>query len=98
MGRLGAGACHRSRCRLRHSVSSVGPETPSTEKRPLRLLTPGTASGSNVFSSRSPRVRVAPQNPHEGSRNPAHIDSGRGSRVGQRCRVFAIIFFRNVAR
>jgi hypothetical protein len=44
--RLGAGACHRSRCRLRHGVSAVGAETPSTEK---------------AARARSPRVRVAPQ-------------------------------------
>src|SRR5215813_4139129 len=33
--RLGAGAYRGSRRRLRHSISAVGPETPSTKKRPL---------------------------------------------------------------
>src|SRR6516162_595624 len=33
--RLGAGAYHGSRRRLRHSISVVGPETPSTKKRSL---------------------------------------------------------------
>ena len=33
----------------------------------IKVTTAGTASASTVFSSRSPRVRVAPQNPHEGS-------------------------------
>ena len=32
---MGAGAYHGSRRRLRHSISAVGPETPSTKKRPL---------------------------------------------------------------
>src|SRR5215472_7278946 len=33
--RLGAAAYRGSRRRLRHSISAVGPETPSTKKRPL---------------------------------------------------------------
>src|SRR5262245_24560617 len=33
--RLGAGAYHGCRCRLRHSISVVGPETPSTKKTAL---------------------------------------------------------------
>jgi hypothetical protein len=33
--RLGAGAYHGSRRRLRHSISAVGTETPSTKQRPL---------------------------------------------------------------
>ena len=47
--RLGAGACRGSRRRLRHSISAVGPETPSTKKRPLgpeRRL-PSSASSSD---------------------------------------------------
>jgi hypothetical protein len=41
--RLDAGAYHRSRRRLRHSISAVGPEIPSTKKRPLGCapLSPG---------------------------------------------------------
>ncbi len=50
--RLGAGACHGCRCRLRHSVSAVGPETPNTEKRPLGLLTAGTTSNSTQHRQR----------------------------------------------
>jgi hypothetical protein len=34
----------------------------------------------HVFQS-EPTSACCPQNPHEGSQNPAHIDSGRGSRV-----------------
>src|SRR5215471_10054039 len=33
--RLGAGAYRGSRCRLRHSISAVGPKIPYTKKRPL---------------------------------------------------------------
>jgi hypothetical protein len=33
--RLGAGAYRGSRCRLRHSISAVGPKIPYTKKRSL---------------------------------------------------------------
>lgn len=38
--RLGAGDYHGSRRRLRHSISAVGTETPSTKRRPLGPLSP----------------------------------------------------------
>ncbi len=45
--RLGAGAYRGSRRRLRHSISVVGAETPSTKKRPL---------GPAPFTSRQRRA------------------------------------------
>ena len=38
--RLGAGAYRGSRCRLRHSISAVGPKIPYTKKRPLGFHQP----------------------------------------------------------
>ena len=81
--RLGGGACHGSRYRLRHSISAVGPETPSTEKRPLGLPQEPRA-GPTCFLVGAHEC-VLPPNPHEGSRNPARSRLRAGfSCVGQR--------------
>jgi hypothetical protein len=52
---LDAGAYYGSRRRLRHSISAVGPEIPSTKKRPLEptvsaIITPVIFDGTDDHS------------------------------------------------
>src|SRR6516162_5520702 len=58
--RLGAGACHGSRRRLRHSVSVVGPETPSTKAMKTARAVP--------FRFRGQCLTYAPGKPNRGPR------------------------------
>jgi hypothetical protein len=53
---LGAGAYHGSRRRLRHSISAVGTETPSTKRRPLGPLSP--ADKINAESNVNPDLLI----------------------------------------